>query len=140
MQVLRQRSFSVSARLELRSLDEFILQLYYCDTNSIRLRYVNHTEASKTMLGKKKNSPMNFKTMNQVDVPQGRHGKHNGIVTKVLSDLDQVRDGVALKIPLAGLAESKEKIRAALSRATRKAERKVATAADAEFLYIWNEK
>jgi hypothetical protein len=90
------------------------------------------------MLGKKKNSPMNFKTMNQVDVPQGRRGKHNGIVTKILSDLDQVRDGVALKIPLADLAESKEKIRAALSRATRKAKRKVATAADAEFLYIWN--
>jgi hypothetical protein len=92
------------------------------------------------MAEKKKNSPMNFKTIEQVDVPQGRHGKHNGIVTKVLSDLDQVHDGVALKIPLAGLAESKEKVRSALSRASRKAKRKVATAADADFLYIWNEK
>lgn len=92
------------------------------------------------MAEKKRNSPMNFKTIDQVDVPQGRHGKHNGIVTRVISDLDQVRDGVALKIPLADLAESKEKIRAALSRASRKAKRKVATAADADFLYIWNEQ
>jgi hypothetical protein len=92
------------------------------------------------MAEKKKNSPMNFKTIDHADVPQGRHGKHNGIVTKVISDLDQVHDGVALKIPLAGLAESKEKVRAALSRASRKAKRKVATAADADFLYIWNEK
>lgn len=83
---------------------------------------------------------MNFKTINQVDVPQGRHGKHNNIVTRVLSDLDQVRDGSALKIPLADLAESKEKVRAALSRATRKASRRVATAADADYLYIWNEE
>jgi hypothetical protein len=92
------------------------------------------------MAEKKKNSFMHFKTIEQADVPQGRHGKHNGMVTKVLSDLDQVRDGVALKIPLEALAESKERVRAALSRATRKANRKIATAADADFLYIWNEK
>ncbi len=92
------------------------------------------------MAEKKKASPMNFKTIDQIDVPLARHGKHNSIVTKVISDLDQVRDGVALKIPLADLAESKEKIRSALSRASRKAKRKVATAADGDFLYIWNEK
>jgi hypothetical protein len=92
------------------------------------------------MAEKKKISLMNFKTIDQVDVPQGRHGKHNGIVTKVLSDLDQVHAGVALKIPLANLDESKEKVRAALSRATRKAKRRIATAADADFLYIWNEE
>lgn len=92
------------------------------------------------MAEKKKNPPMNFKTIEQVDVPQGRHGKHNSIVTRVISDLDQVRAGAALKIPLADLAESKEKVRAALSRASRKANRRVATAADADFLYIWNEE
>lgn len=82
---------------------------------------------------------MNFKTLAQVDVPQGRHGKHNAIVTKILSDLDQLRDGMALKIPLAELAESKEKVRSALNRATRKSERNVATATDATYLYVWNE-
>jgi len=86
------------------------------------------------------NAPMNFKTMAQLDVPQGRNGKHKQVVTKILSDLAQVPDGVALKVPLAALAESKEKVRSALNRATRKAGRNVATATDATFLYVWNTK
>lgn len=83
---------------------------------------------------------MNFRTMAQVDVPQGRNGKHKEIVTKILSDLDQLPEGAALKIPLAELEESKENVRSALNRASHKGDRKVATASDAEFLYIWNEK
>jgi hypothetical protein len=83
--------------------------------------------------------PMNFKTMSQADVPQGRNGKHRGIVTKILSDLDRVENGTAIKVPLADLAESKEKVRSALNRATRKAGRGVATASDETFLYVWNE-
>jgi hypothetical protein len=86
------------------------------------------------------NVPMNFKTMAQLDVPQGRNGKHKQVVTRILSDLAQVADGVALKVPLAALVESKEKVRSALNRATRRAGRKVATATDATFLYVWNTK
>jgi len=84
--------------------------------------------------------PMNFRTMAQGDVPHGRNGKHKEIVTRILSDLDQVSDGTALKVPLAELALSKEKVRSALNRVTRKAGRTVATASDTTFLYIWNEK
>ena len=83
---------------------------------------------------------MNFRTMAQVDVPQGRNGKHKEIVTKILSDLDQLREGVALKVPLAELVEGKEKVRAALNRATHKGGRNVATATDANYLYVWNQK
>lgn len=83
--------------------------------------------------------PMNFKTMQQTDVPQARNGKHKQFVTKILSDLAQVEEGIALKVPLADLAESKEKVRSALNRATRKAGRNVATASDDTFLYVWNE-
>lgn len=86
-----------------------------------------------------KNVPMNFKSMLQTDVPQGRNGKHKKIVTKILSDLDQVQKGVALKVPLAELTDSKEKVRSALNRATRKSRRNVATASDGTFLYVWNE-
>ena len=84
-------------------------------------------------------SPMNFKTMSQVDVPQGRNGKHKEVVTRILSDLDQLPEGIALKVPLANLAESKEKVRSALNRASHKGSRNVATASDADFLYVWNE-
>jgi DNA helicase TIP49 (TBP-interacting protein) len=82
---------------------------------------------------------MNFTTMSQADVPQGRNGKHKEIVTRILSDLDQVPEGTALKVPLAELAESKEKVRSALNRAVHKSRRNVVTASDANFLYVWNE-
>ncbi|MFY9681326.1 MAG: hypothetical protein WA416_17940 [Candidatus Sulfotelmatobacter sp.] len=84
-------------------------------------------------------SPMNFRTMAQIDVPQGRNGKHKEIVTRILSDLDQLKEGVALKVPLAELAEGKEKVRAALNRATHKGDRNVATATDVDYLYVWNQ-
>lgn len=85
-----------------------------------------------------KDVAMHFKTMVQADVPQGRNGKHKQIVTTILRDLDNLRVGSALKVPLAELAESKEKVRSALNRATRKAGRRVETASDANFLYVWN--
>jgi hypothetical protein len=81
---------------------------------------------------------MNFKTVAQLDVPQGRNGKHKRIVTKILSDLDQLPAGIALKVPLAELEESKENVRSALNRAINKSGRNVATASDANFLYVWN--
>ena len=82
--------------------------------------------------------PMNFKTMAQLDVPKGREGKHKEVVTHILSDLDQMKGGTAIKVPLKDLAESKEKVRSALNRATRKDGRNVATASDSNYLYVWN--
>ena len=76
--------------------------------------------------------------MAQVDVPQGRNGKHKAIVTAIIADLDGLENGAALKISLAALDDSKENVRSALNRATRKLKRNVATAADSEFLYVWN--
>jgi hypothetical protein len=87
----------------------------------------------------KKKVAMNFSEMAQKDVPRGRNGKHRQIVDKILSDLGQVKSGVALRIPLAELDFSKEKVRAALNRAATKGHRQVATASDDTFLYIWNE-
>lgn len=85
-------------------------------------------------------APMHFKSVVQAEVPQGRNGKHKLIVSTILSDLDRLEEGSALKVPLAELAETKEKVRSALNRATHKAGRSVATATDANFLYVWNVK
>lgn len=82
---------------------------------------------------------MNFNAMPQRDVPQGRKGKHHDIVARILADLDHVETSTARKVPLAGLNESKEKVRSALNRATRKRGLKVVTASDDRFLYVWNE-
>ena len=86
-----------------------------------------------------KRSPMNFKSMRQRDVPQGRNGKHKDIVAKIVSDLDRVHSGTALKVPLAELGETKQNVRSALNRATRKTGRKVSTASDDTLLYIWDD-
>jgi hypothetical protein len=110
--------------------------------DTITLRLFNDTLLIRgsVMSARREFTSMNFKTMAVPDVPQGRNGKHKGIVTQILSDLDQVREGMALKVPLADLAESKEKVRSALNRATRKAHLKVVTASDETFLYVWNER
>lgn len=80
---------------------------------------------------------MNFKSIEQIDVPKGRDGKHKHIVDQLLSDIDQLVAGRALKIPLADLPDTKENIRSALNRATRQRGINVATSSDADFLYVW---
>jgi hypothetical protein len=79
-----------------------------------------------------------FKTLDLGDVPHSRAGKHKKIVTMILRDLDQLKDGAALRVPLAELGNTKENVRSALNRATRNAKRNVATATDENYLYVWN--
>jgi hypothetical protein len=79
-----------------------------------------------------------FKTMAVVDVPRSRNGKHQKIVTAILSDLENLEEDDALKVPLAELRDSKEHVRSALNHATHKSGRGIATATDENFLYIWN--
>jgi len=79
-----------------------------------------------------------FQTVRQGEIPHARNGKHHQLMKEILADLDQLQDGSALKIPLKELPFSKEKVRSALNRVTRKADRSVATASDDKFLYVWN--
>ena len=81
--------------------------------------------------------PMKFQSILQLDVPKGRDGKHKKIVTQLLSDIEQLAAGTALKVPLSALPDSKENIRSALNRATRQKGIEVATSSDEEHLYIW---
>jgi hypothetical protein len=80
---------------------------------------------------------MRFESMLQSDVPKGRDGKHKAIIQQLLSDIDHLQDGDALKIPISALPDSKENIRSALSRATRQKGIVVATSSDDQFLYVW---
>lgn len=81
--------------------------------------------------------PSAFESILQLDVPKGRDGKHKRIVTQLLSDIENLEFGKALKVPLQALPDSKENIRAALNRATRQKGLEVSTSSDSEFLYIW---
>jgi hypothetical protein len=80
---------------------------------------------------------MKYQSIKQVDVPKGREGKHKKIITQLLSDIDQLEEDRALRIPLTALPDSKENIRSALNRATHQRGIEVATSSDSEFLYIW---
>jgi hypothetical protein len=82
-------------------------------------------------------APMKFDSILQLDVPKGRDGKHKQIVTQLLSDIEQLATGSALRVPLSALPDSKENIRAALNRATRQRGLDIATSSDEQFLYIW---
>ena len=72
------------------------------------------------------------------EVPRSRNGKHKAVVSLILRDLDKLKDGSALRVPLAELKDTKENVRSALNRATRKAKLNVATATDGDYLYVWN--
>ena len=80
-----------------------------------------------------------FETMHQIDVPQSRNGKHRRIVDDILADVENLEAGEAVKVPIRVLGDTKENVRAALSRESKKRRTPIATAADAEHLYIWRD-
>lgn len=81
--------------------------------------------------------PMSFEAVVQSEVPKGREGKHKQIILRLLSDIAQLKDGTALKVPLSALPDTKENIRSALNRATHQRGIEVATASDTDYLYVW---
>lgn len=90
------------------------------------------------MTGPKKHSdPAPFESIKQIDVPIGREGKHKQIVTRLLKDISTLKPGMALKVPLADLPDTKENIRSALSRAAGQGQVEIATSSNDDFLYIW---
>jgi hypothetical protein len=91
----------------------------------------------------KKTAPVfkpTFESMHQIDVPQSRNGKHRKIVEAILEDVDNLSPGEAVKVPIRALGDTKENVRAALSRESKKRKAPISTAADATHIYIWRTK
>ncbi len=78
-----------------------------------------------------------FQSISQTDLPQGRNGKHKTIILQILDNLEQLGPNRALKLPLSELPDTKENIRSALNRATRKKGLNVVTSSDENYLYAW---
>ncbi len=87
--------------------------------------------------GNSDQAPMNFGSIEQGEVPKGRDGKHKHVVTQLLSDIEQLATGRALKVPLTELPDTKENIRSALNRATRQRGLTISTSSDNDYLYVW---
>lgn len=85
----------------------------------------------------RESAELQFQSIRQDQVPKGRDGKHKRTVTLLLSELNRLKPGSALKVPLSALPGTKANIRAALNRATRLEGLRVATSSDAAHLYIW---
>lgn len=83
------------------------------------------------------NKPLKFESILQGEIPRGREGKHKKIIRELLNEIAQLPQGSALKIPLAELPDSKENIRAALSRAGRQNNLTLATSSNKDFLFVW---
>lgn len=81
--------------------------------------------------------PPSFESVPQGDVPRGRDGKHKQIVSRILHDIGKLVPGMALKIPISDLPDTKENIRSALSRAAHQNKVGIATSSNEEFLYVW---
>lgn len=77
-------------------------------------------------------------TTERGEVPNGRKGKHHAIIAAILDDLARLDNGRVLKILLSELPDTTVNVRSALNRATHKLGRKVETATDDQFLYLWN--
>jgi len=86
---------------------------------------------------KREPAPIRVQAVRQTEVPKGREGKHKRVVNLLLSRLDRLLPGAALKVPLHSLPDTKVNIRAALNRATRQRGLAVATSSDQNHLYIW---
>jgi hypothetical protein len=80
----------------------------------------------------------NYESVNRVDVPQGRKGKHRKAVADILSDLAKLKAQQAVKIPLSSLnGEKMQNLRSALNRVTRERNVPVETSSDEKYLYVW---
>lgn len=81
--------------------------------------------------------PVPFESIPQADVPKGRDGKHKQIVEQLLRELGELKPGMAMKVPLDQLPDTKENIRSALSRAANQRRIDIATSSNDENLYVW---
>jgi len=78
-----------------------------------------------------------FESISQLDLPEGRKGKHHTIVAQVLQAIEELEVGRALKIPLAQLPDTKANIRSALNRTSKQKNLDIATSSDEGYLYVW---
>ena len=84
---------------------------------------------------------LNFETMETIDVPHGRKGKHNALISLIMEDLQRIDPGVALKVPVSALGSQRiENIRAALGREIKKTRLVIGTAIDDDYFYVWRKK
>ena len=83
----------------------------------------------------------NYQTVSIDELSKKRRGKHHDFVTGVMSDLEMLKEGSAIKIPLKEVkGESVVNLRAAINRASASKGVKISTSSDEDFFYIWRQQ
>jgi hypothetical protein len=82
--------------------------------------------------------PLHFANRLIADIPHGRKGKHDLIVSRIIGDLEKLDSETAILVPLDGLdGEKMANVRSALNRATKDKKMSVATSTDEKYFYVW---
>lgn len=82
--------------------------------------------------------PLHFASRLIADIPHGRKGKHDLIVSRIIDDLEKLDLETAILVPLDGLdGEKMANVRSALNRATKERKMSVATSTDEKYFYVW---
>lgn len=88
--------------------------------------------------GRERKTDSNFDTISVTDVPKGRKGKHHTLIGAIVTDLEHLQPGTALKVPFTKFHGARlANVRAALNRVTRARDLDVNTSTDQEALYVW---
>jgi hypothetical protein len=86
----------------------------------------------------RKTEPDKFQKVRLSELRQGRRGKHRDLVEVIASELDQLNDAEAIKIPLNTVnGLSLANLRSAISRAMKSRGVKIATFSDGDSLFVW---
>lgn len=107
-----------------------------CITNGIS------SMLKRIMVGKKSQdrAAPNYETVSIEDLKKTRRGRHHDFVSGVMSDLEMLKEGSAMKIPLKDLkGEPVVNLRAAVNRASASKGLKVSTSSDQNYFYIWRQ-
>lgn len=86
----------------------------------------------------KTSRPPRFEQISVASLRRGRRGKHHDLLKEVLQDLETLRKGQAIKIPLAEIAGvTLANLRSAIHRATTSRRMRVETSSDEHNFYLW---
>jgi hypothetical protein len=102
------------------------------------LREVGEGSMPREQKAGAKQSTLKYRRVDLSTLRKGRRGKHHNLVEGILGELEDVKTGSALEIPLAdvngiGLAN----LRSAVHRASASAGMAIETLADEKNFYIW---
>lgn len=117
------------------------VEILSCSKRFFRVRFLAHAydfRGREPRRMGRNGKGTHYESVNRVDVPEGRKGKHRKAVSNILADLSKLTAQQAVKVPLSSLdGEKMQNLRSALNRVTRQKNIPLVTSSDEKYLYVW---